>query len=48
LKGKGVPVYKKEGVYGDLYVTYQVQVPRKLSDKEKELFHKLAEERQKK
>jgi curved DNA-binding protein len=47
LKGKGVPVYKKEGVYGDLYVTYQVQVPKNLSEKEKELFHKLAEERQK-
>jgi curved DNA-binding protein len=48
LKGKGVPVYKKEDVYGDLYVTYQIQIPRNLSEKEKDLFDKLAEERQKK
>lgn len=48
LKGKGFPVYKKENVFGDLYVTYQVQLPQHLSDKEKELFHQLAQERQKK
>jgi len=47
LKGKGVPFYKKEGVYGDLYVTYQVQIPKNLSEKEKELFKQLAEEHQK-
>jgi curved DNA-binding protein len=42
LKGKGFPVYKKEGVFGDLYVTYQVQIPTSLSDKEKELFEQLS------
>jgi len=47
LKGKGVPFYKKEGVYGDLYVTYQVKIPKNLSEKEKELFKQLAEEHQK-
>lgn len=41
LKGKGFPVYKKEGVYGDLYVNYQVVLPTKLSEEEKELFTKL-------
>lgn len=41
LKGKGFPVYKKEGVYGDLYVNYQVMLPTKLSEEEKELFTKL-------
>ncbi|HBK41693.1 J domain-containing protein [Proteiniphilum sp. UBA1028] len=42
LKGKGFPVYKKEGHYGDLYVTLKVQVPQHLSDKEKELFTQLS------
>ncbi|PBJ12272.1 DnaJ C-terminal domain-containing protein [Flavobacterium sp. ACN6] len=42
LKGKGFPVYKKENQFGDLYITYTIQVPTKLSDKEKELFEELA------
>lgn len=42
LKGKGFPVYKKEGHFGDLYVTLKVQLPEHLSDKEKELFTQLA------
>lgn len=41
LKGKGFPVYKKDGQHGDLYVTYAVQLPTKLSDKEKALFTEL-------
>lgn len=45
LKGKGVPVYKKEGIYGDLYITYETEVPKNLSEKERELFKQLAEER---
>ena len=45
LKGKGFPVYKKDGVYGDLYVTYQVQLPTHLTAKEKELFEQLSKER---
>ncbi len=42
LKGKGFPVYKKEGMFGDLYVTYQVSMPKNLTDKEKELLNELA------
>jgi curved DNA-binding protein len=42
LKGKGFPVYKKEGEFGDLYITYQIQIPINLSEKEKELFIELA------
>lgn len=42
LKGKGFPVYKKEGQQGDLYVTFHVKIPTGLSDKEKELFRELA------
>ncbi|MDQ0477586.1 MULTISPECIES: DnaJ C-terminal domain-containing protein [Chryseobacterium] len=41
LKGKGFPVYKREGEFGDLYVTYVVKMPTNLSDKEKELFLQL-------
>lgn len=46
LKGKGFPVYKKEGQFGDLYVTYQVKTPVNLTDKEKELFTELSKLRQ--
>jgi len=45
LKGKGFPVYKKDGEFGDLYITYQVQIPTKLSAKEKELFEQLSKQR---
>ena len=41
LKGKGLPVYKKENEYGDLFVTYQVQLPKNLTQKQKELFEQL-------
>jgi len=42
LKGKGFPVYKKQGQLGDLYITYNIKTPTKLSAKEKELFTELA------
>jgi len=42
LKGKGFPVYKKDGQFGDLHVTLHVKLPTSLSDKEKELFQQLA------
>jgi len=42
LKGKGFPIYKKEGQFGDLYITYQIKIPTNLSDKEKELIKELA------
>ena len=42
LSGKGFPIYKKDGEYGNLYVTFQIQVPTSLSTKEKELFSELA------
>lgn len=41
LKGKGFPVYKQENQYGDLFVTYQVQLPAHLSPRQKELFEQL-------
>ena len=42
LKGKGFPVYKKEGQFGDLYITYEIKLPKKLSAREKELFEELS------
>ncbi|MCM5662698.1 DnaJ C-terminal domain-containing protein [Galbibacter mesophilus] len=44
LKGKGFPVYKKEGDFGDLFITYQVKLPKTLNDKQKALFEELKQE----
>lgn len=41
LKGKGFPVYKKEGQFGDLYITYKIKIPTNLSTREKELLQEL-------
>lgn len=43
LKGKGVPVYKQEGHRGDLYVTYEVKLPTKLTEKQRALFTELSQ-----
>ena len=43
LKGKGFPVYKKEGQSGDLFVSYHINTPTDLTDKQKELFTQLRE-----
>ncbi|NDV82369.1 DnaJ C-terminal domain-containing protein [Bacteroides sp. 51] len=37
LKGKGFPVYKKEGSFGDLIITYNVEIPTNLTGKQKDL-----------
>jgi curved DNA-binding protein len=42
LKGKGFPVYKKEGSFGDLFVTYNILIPENLTAREKELFTELS------
>lgn len=42
LKGKGMPRYKKEGQFGDLYITYNIALPKNLSAKEKELLTELS------
>ena len=43
LKDKGFPVYKNEGHFGDLYVTYLIKIPTNLTEKQKALFKQLAE-----
>jgi curved DNA-binding protein len=42
LKEKGFPVYKKEGQFGDLYITYSIIIPTNLTGKQKELFTELS------
>ena len=47
LKGKGFPVYKKEGEpiaigFGDLVITFQIKIPTNLTEKQKELFEQLS------
>jgi len=42
LKGKGFPVYKKEGQFGDLYITWNIKLPTNLTHQQKELFRELS------
>jgi curved DNA-binding protein len=42
LKGKGFPVYKKEGQSGDLYITFSIVIPKNLTEKQKQLFNELS------
>jgi len=42
LKGKGFPVYKNEGQFGDLLITYLIKIPTNLTDKQKTLFTELS------
>lgn len=42
LKRKGFPIYKKEGEFGDLFITFSVNIPTNLTEKQTELFKELA------
>jgi curved DNA-binding protein len=42
LKGKGFPVYKNDGQFGDLYITYTVKIPTHLTERQKSLFTELS------
>jgi curved DNA-binding protein len=42
LKGMGFPVYKNEGHFGDLYVTYIIKIPENLTEKQRKLFTELS------
>ncbi len=43
LSGKGMPVFGKKGQFGDLYAQAQIEIPKKLTAKEKKLFSELAQ-----
>ncbi|WP_196889383.1 DnaJ C-terminal domain-containing protein [Aureivirga sp. CE67] len=45
VRGKGFPKYKQKDVSGDLFVTFEVEIPTKLTDKEKELFTELSKQK---
>lgn len=42
LKGKGFPIYKTDGQFGDLFVTYNIKLPVNLTEKQKELIRQLS------
>lgn len=42
LKGKGFPIHKSEGEFGDLYITFQIKLPTHLSEHEINLFTQLS------
>ena len=42
LKGKGFPVYKYDGQFGDLFITYTVKIPTQLTERQKSLFTELS------
>ncbi|HKJ06245.1 MAG TPA: J domain-containing protein [Flavobacteriaceae bacterium] len=42
LKGKGFPAYKQKDKFGDLYITYKVEIPKNLTPEQRELFTKLS------
>lgn len=41
LKGKGAPVVRREGMFGDLYVTLKIHVPKNVSNEEEKLLEEL-------
>jgi curved DNA-binding protein len=41
LKGKGMPVYKQPGKYGDLYIKLMIKMPVALSSRQKEVLKEL-------
>ena len=43
IRGKGMPIWKKEGEFGNLLVSVFVDLPKGLNDEEIELFKKLKE-----
>lgn len=42
LKGKGFPVYKKDGEFGDLILTLYIKTPTNLTKEQKDLFEQLS------
>ncbi len=42
LKGKGFPVYKKDGQFGDLIITFNITIPTGLTDRQRKLFAELS------
>jgi curved DNA-binding protein len=45
LKGKGFPVYKNEGQFGNLQITFSIKIPTNLTEKQKKLFEEIRDSR---
>ncbi len=45
LAGRGMPIMKQKGAFGDLYVAIRVEIPKKLSDAQRRLFEQLRDMR---
>lgn len=43
IKGKGMPIYERPEYFGDLYLLLNVQIPEKLSEKQRKIFEELKE-----
>lgn len=43
LRGKGFPIYRQAGQFGDLYLRLSISLPQHLTEQEKTLFRQLAE-----
>lgn len=43
LKGKGMPINERPEYFGDLYLLLNVQIPEKLSEKQRKIFEELKE-----
>jgi curved DNA-binding protein len=41
IKSKGLPFFKRENIFGDLFIIYQIKMPTNLSTKEIELWQQL-------
>ena len=41
IRGKGLPVYGRDGVFGDLYASVKIRVPQHLTDEERKLYEQL-------
>ncbi|OHX68355.1 DnaJ C-terminal domain-containing protein [Flammeovirga pacifica] len=41
LSGKGFAIYKSEGTFGNLYITYNVVIPKNLTEEQKSLFEQI-------
>ena len=44
LRGKVMPIYRREGSHGDLIVTYIVTIPTTLTARQRELYEELQRE----
>jgi len=42
LKGKGFPIYKNEGQFGNLYIILKIKIPTNLTDRQRTIFSELS------